>query len=79
MISIDFNDNETILGTVTWDGKEVKIETDNKNVKTELEKGYKLADKTYTLKDGEIFLKNLPMAYQGSRFRAQLVEDEPKA
>lgn len=76
LIGIGLNDKETILGTVTWDGKEVKIETNNEGLKEDMENGYRIGKKTYTPKDGEEFVKNLRVAYQGSRFRAHLVKEE---
>ena len=76
LISIGLNDKETVIGTVTWDGKEVKIETGSEGLKEDLEKGYRIGKKVYTPKDGEEFVKNLRIAYQGSRFRAHLVKEE---
>ena len=68
-------ESTSVLGTVTWDEKEVKIDTKNERLKKDLEKGYLLGDKTLTPKDGEAFVKGLLDAYAGSRFWAEEVQE----
>jgi len=70
-------DDSEIMATLTLDkGDKVKVDTTYKHLVKDWDtKGImgKLGKKFY-LKDGEEFLKNMPMMYHGSRMRAEIVK-----
>jgi len=74
IVSYGSDFKEQIIAMVTWDGKEVKIDTKKNGIKSMLEEGFRLSGKEYTMEDGEQFVDKLPLAYHGSRFRAILVK-----